>query len=397
MAYPPHQHLVEDILNLSKATKRTLKDGDLNYATLIKLGVFSSNQIPFDALLTDGENVLVDHDGNVLWGHLDAVGRTITPLVSVPVPEVEPNRLIISSDMAWLQDIDLETYYRLFIENIDSIPSIVLSTDAYSVEGGGSPYSGDLLINGGLAYLRNISTGLYNEIHAETIGGVASIVLSNEDYDLASGSGSLTEGNLIWSDGKAYLKNTDSGYHHEIYAQVVSGVPTIILSDAGYIFGEATSDQFTGSLIVSVGFAYITNISTGLYHRIFIGEEIPSSGVRTILVDDTAGFIASGDGVPTTGDLLWYDDVAWLRDPVTALYHQFWLETVDGESSFVINQAGTTLSSAQTTSPANDLVWNDSKAYLKNHTDNFYREIFAETIDGEPSLMNSDTSYASLP
>jgi len=394
MAYPPHQHLVEDILNLSKATKRTLKDGDLQFATLIQAGVFASDRIPFDALLTDGENVLVDHNGDVLWAETVSVGRTLTPRASVPIPVVEPNRLIISSELAWLEDIDNLVYYRLFIENIDGIPSIMLSTDSYSVEGGGSPYSGDLLINGGLAYLRNISTGLYNEIHVETVGGVASIVLSNEDYDLASGSGSLTEGNLIWSEGKAYLKNTTSGYHHEIYAQLVGGIPTILLSDAGYIFGDAISDQFTGSLIVSGGSAYITNITTGLYHRIFIGDV---GGLKAILVDDTAGFIASGDGVPTTGDLLWYDDVCWLKDPVTLLYHQFWLETVDSESSFVVDQAGTTVPSAQTVSPTNDLVWNDSKAYLKNHTDNFYREIYAETIDGEPSLMNSDTSYATLP
>ena len=175
---------------------------------------------------------------------------------------------------------------------------------------------------------------------------------------------------------------------------MVDGIPSIILSDAGYIFGEATSDQFTGTLIVSSGSAYITNITTGLYHRVFIGDD---AGVKVILVDDTAVFIASGDGVQTTGDLLWSGNSVYLKDPATNLYHEFWLETIDGESSFIVDQAGIVIATGDSSSPSNNLVWNDSKAYLKNLTDTFYREIFAETVDGEPTIMNSDSSYATLP
>lgn len=240
MAYHPHQHPVEDILNLSTSTKEALKRGDIDYATLIRNGVFSSDQIPFDAILTDGDNVLLDHNGNVLWQYTAAVGRVNanrSNAVIISAPETPtPSTLLWQGGYAFIQDIDEEYYYRFWIENVDGVPAIVLSDETYdSLVGGESPYIGDLIVADGIPYLKNISTGLYHEIYIEEVGGVAMILISDQDYDISFGSGSITTGNLALDSGNAYLKNITDEFYREIYAQKVDNVPTLLCSDAVFI------------------------------------------------------------------------------------------------------------------------------------------------------------------
>jgi len=542
MAYAPHQHPVEDISNLSRQTKAKLKGGDLNYATSIDSGVFASVQVPWDAVLTQGGNILVDSRGNILVSRTNAVGRQNNIARSIAITTPVPSTLLLESQQAFLEEIISELYYRIYVQTIAMVPTLVASTESYAtVEGGESPYSGDLIVLNDLAYIRNLDTGLYHEIHAETVMGVVQIYISTEDYDIAEGAGSITTGNLIWLDGKAYLKNTDDGlyyewliqiistvatpvvigpssiasptsgtllldggfayledtvalvYHriyaedvdgvasiiatdttysaptgggspftgelivynglgyvynrtrsaynqiwaeniggvasivlsdstttitlgngdissgdliwlnekaylrnqstnlyHELFINIVAGAPTVLLSDLGAVTLPDPDTQFTGTLIVYGGRAYIENITTGLYREIYV-ESV--SGTASILLSDAEGFIAAGDGVSTTGNLIWSGTSAYLKAPATGLYHEFHLETISGVSTFVVANTGITISSGDSTGVGNNLVWRIAEAYLKNTTDGYYRKIYAETVSGSAVIMNSDLVY----
>lgn len=236
MAYHPHQHPIEDILNLSTATKEVLKGGDLEYATVITNGVFSSDQIPFDAILTDGENILLDQNGNVLWSYTSAVGRpaqrrTASAIIIAPSTPV-PNRLLWQSGGIYIQDIDEGYYYRWFIQDIDGVPTMMLSDETFAnVSGGESPYIGDLIMADGDPFLRNLSTGLYHQVFIEEVFGVATILISDQTYDIASGSGSITTGSLILDSGEAYLQSVTDDVYRKIFAQRIDGAPTLLCSD----------------------------------------------------------------------------------------------------------------------------------------------------------------------
>lgn len=65
MAKERAQVQVEDILNLSQATKTQLLSG-INAGSMIKTGMVNQTVLPFDMILTDGDQVLIDSDGNVL-------------------------------------------------------------------------------------------------------------------------------------------------------------------------------------------------------------------------------------------------------------------------------------------------------------------------------------------
>jgi hypothetical protein len=240
VAYHPHQHPIEDILNLSTSTKGALKGGDINYATLIRNGVFSSNQIPFDAILTDGENILVDHSGNVLWAYTPAIGRVnnnrIASIISMASTTPVPNTILWQGGYAFIQDMDFTYYYRFWIEDVDNVPTIILSDETFdALVGGESPYVGDLIVAEGVPYLRNLSRGLYHEIYIEEVGGIATIMISDQTYDIYIGSGSITTGNIALESGNAYLKNITDTNYREVFAQRVDGVPTIQVSDSVFL------------------------------------------------------------------------------------------------------------------------------------------------------------------
>lgn len=65
MAHQRTQIQVEDVLNLSLETKQQLMLG-INNASMIKTGVIIQSVLPIDSILTDGDQVLIDADGNVL-------------------------------------------------------------------------------------------------------------------------------------------------------------------------------------------------------------------------------------------------------------------------------------------------------------------------------------------
>jgi hypothetical protein len=65
MANQRTQIQVEDILNISQATKTQLMAG-INVASMIKTGVINQSVLPIDSILSDGDQVLIDQDGNVL-------------------------------------------------------------------------------------------------------------------------------------------------------------------------------------------------------------------------------------------------------------------------------------------------------------------------------------------
>lgn len=138
------------------------------------------------------------------------------------------------------------------------------------------PLVTDFGIANSSAYFRHQTTSKYHEWFLEQDGPAR--VLSIDDtpqnnvtiYQIDTGS---LYGNAAALNGTLYLKNITTGLYHEIFLDDEGGEPTIFSSDEAYSTITVTSyptNAFTGNFTIVNGHAYLKHRDSGLYHEIFL-------------------------------------------------------------------------------------------------------------------------------
>lgn len=149
--------------------------------------------------------------------------------------------------------------------------------------------STDFAIANGSAWLKNRTTGKYQELYLDSDGGVNLFFISDQEWDTITvrhpAVGSLY-GHCAALNGTVYFCHLTTGLYYEGILDQDNGVPVFSPSDVPYSAITAATlpdGTLSGNFCIFNGNGYGRNRTTGLYHQLYLEGD---SGAATLKISD---------------------------------------------------------------------------------------------------------------